>query len=227
MEHSEFLIEFNLCGLRLALPDDAPDNSVPGVVYLHGGFSFSMPDFDDAQPFLDAGFALMTPMLRAENGNPGSFEMFLGEVEDAAAAVQWLASQPTVDSDRVYVFGHSIGGGISGLLTLRTGAPMVHTGGSGGLYDDNLFEGWREITPFDYRNNDERSIRLLLGNQRWMRKPHLAYLGKADAFASSKRAAAKEAAGFESKLVVKEIPGDHFSSLPGAIEAYIELIEAY
>lgn len=209
-----------------ALPDGPLDKSIPGIVYLHGGFAFGAADFVDAQVFLDSGFALMTPMLRGENGNPGNFELFLGEVEDAAAAVQWLASQPTIDSNRVYVFGHSVGGAISGLLTLRAGVPVVHTGSAGGLYPSNIFEGWSDIVPFDFRREDERSIRLLLGNQRWMQKPHFAYLGEEDVLASSKRIAENEAAGFESKLWVNKIPGDHFSSLHKAIEAYIKLIEA-
>jgi hypothetical protein len=46
----------------------------PAVVYLHGGWSFSPIDWEDAAPFVDAGFVVMMPMLRAENGNPGSYQ---------------------------------------------------------------------------------------------------------------------------------------------------------
>jgi dipeptidyl aminopeptidase/acylaminoacyl peptidase len=123
----------------LALPEDVSDKKRPGVVYIHGGFAFGTGDFIDAQPFRDAGFVVMTPMLRGENGNPGDFELFLGEVEDAASAVEWLASQPFIDSKRLYVFGHSTGGAISALLTLRTNVPVVHTGSAGGLYPSNVF----------------------------------------------------------------------------------------
>jgi dipeptidyl aminopeptidase/acylaminoacyl peptidase len=123
----------------LALPEDVSDKKRPGVVYIHGGFAFGTGDFIDAQPFRDAGFVVMTPMLRGENGNPGNFELFLGEVDDAASAVKWLASQPFIDPKRLYVFGHSTGGGISALLTLRTNVPVVHTGSAGGLYPSNVF----------------------------------------------------------------------------------------
>ena len=36
-------------------------------------------------------------MLRAENGNPGVYEGFYGEVDDAVAAGRFLASLPFVD----------------------------------------------------------------------------------------------------------------------------------
>ncbi len=72
-------------------------------------------------------------MLRGENGNPGNYELFLTEVGDAKAAVRWLARQPFVDAKRVYTFGHSTGGAISALLSLREGVPAVNGGCWGGL----------------------------------------------------------------------------------------------
>lgn len=63
----------------------------PAVVFLHGGFAFSQDDWDAAQSLVDAGFVLMMPRLRGENGNPGNFEFFGGEVDDAIAAGRYLA----------------------------------------------------------------------------------------------------------------------------------------
>ena len=37
----------------------------------------------------------MAPMLRGENGNPGSFELLWGEIDDASAAIVELASKVT------------------------------------------------------------------------------------------------------------------------------------
>ena len=96
---------------------------------LRSGFPLN-----DCLPFLAAGFAVMTPTLRGENGNPGSFELFYGEVDDAEAAVRFLAAQPRIDSKRIYTFGHSVGGGISALLSLRPEIPVRKGGSSGGLY---------------------------------------------------------------------------------------------
>jgi hypothetical protein len=55
---------------------------VPAIVYAHGGFAFGNDDFEAVRPFLDRGFAVFTPTLRGENGNPGDFELMFGEVDD-------------------------------------------------------------------------------------------------------------------------------------------------
>ena len=118
----------------LVMPQDATAEKLPAVVYFHGGFAFGFSELNDCLPFLAAGFAVMTPTLRGENGNPGSFELFYGEVDDAEAAVRFLAAQPRIDSKRIYTFGHSVGGGISALLSLRPEIPVRKGGSSGGLY---------------------------------------------------------------------------------------------
>ena len=53
---------------------------------------------------------MMFPSLRGGNDNPGRREGFLGEVDDLLAAAEYLASQPYVDSGRIYLGGHSTGG---------------------------------------------------------------------------------------------------------------------
>jgi hypothetical protein len=64
-------------------PDPKDGVRRPAVVYLHGNFVFEPRHWDAAKPYRDAGFATMTPMVRGENGNPGNFECFYGEVEVA------------------------------------------------------------------------------------------------------------------------------------------------
>jgi dienelactone hydrolase len=167
----------------------------------------------------------MTPMLRAENGNPGNFELLLGEVEDAAAAVRWLASRPDVNSERIYAFGHSVGGGVAALLSLRAGLPLRHTGSAGGLYAASVFDDWRDIVPFDPQRAGERELRLLLGNLRWMRHPHIAFLGASDTLLLSREIALRELGGTKTQLRIEVVPGDHFSSLPAAVKAYLRVIE--
>ena len=88
----------------------------PAVVFLHGGFALGEQDWQVLQPFRDAGFVVMTPSLRGENGNPGNFEFFYGEVDDAIAAGNYLAQLPYVDSDKIFVTGHSIGGRIVAMV---------------------------------------------------------------------------------------------------------------
>jgi acetyl esterase/lipase len=91
----------------------------PAVIWLHGGFSWGLGDtfFTDAprendqsgSAFRKAGLVEMYPALRGGSGNPGTFECFLGEVDDVLAAADFLATRPDVDPERIYLAGHSTG----------------------------------------------------------------------------------------------------------------------
>lgn len=101
----------------LSAPPSGPERR-PAVVYLHGGFSFSASDWADARPFAEAGFVLFMPMLRGENGNPGFYESFYGEVDDAVAAGEYVKSLPYVDRDNIFIVGHSVGGVLAVLASM-------------------------------------------------------------------------------------------------------------
>lgn len=201
------------------------DGPHPAMVYLHGGFSLSGGDFHDARPFLDAGFAILLPRLRGENGNPGHFELWRGEVRDAAAASRWLAGQPGIDATRVYAFGHSVGGGVAALLSLATDTPLQITAGSGGLYLPSTFDSWADILPFNGDDLSEQRARMLFGNQQQMQRKHLAYIGEDDYAYRKLRWArsARESSG--GKLEALSVPGDHFTSLPVAVERFIDYVK--
>ena len=64
-----------------------------------------------------AGFAVLLPTPRAENGNPGDFEMFFGELDDARAALERARSLRGIDPDRIAIFGHSAGAVLTALLS--------------------------------------------------------------------------------------------------------------
>jgi acetyl esterase/lipase len=206
------------------VPPRPTKEKLPALVYFHGGFAFGPDDLEDCDPFMDAGFVVMCPMLRGENGNPGNFELFLGEVEDGKAAVKWLANQPYVNKDRIYAFGHSAGGGVSALLSLMDDVPLQHGGSSGGLYDVGTFDGWSKFVPFDLTRPDERQLRVLLGNLRHMRHPHYAYIGDGDSLQANVPKARREIAENSAKLKVNQVPGDHFRSLRPAILAYLKVV---
>ncbi|MCK9684485.1 alpha/beta hydrolase family protein [Scleromatobacter humisilvae] len=210
----------------VALPPGAsPSSKVPGVVFFHGGFAFAAGDFDAARPFLDAGFALLCPMLRAENGNPGSFELLLGEIDDAKAAVAWLAQQPEVDASRLYTFGHSIGGVVSALLSLHP-VGIRHGGSSGGLFGTRMFDAdWmKPRIPFAGSNPDERELRVLVGNVPWMQHPHHAWVGEGDALQDGDLAAREPQS--EPRLSVTRMAGDHFTSFGPSLAAYVDIVKA-
>ena len=53
---------------------------------------------------------MLYPSLRGGNQNPGYKEYFFGEVDDVLAAAHYLAQQPFIDPQRIYLGGHSTGG---------------------------------------------------------------------------------------------------------------------
>ncbi len=195
----------------------------PALVFFHGGFAFGDGDFETCQPFMDAGYVVMTPMLRGENGNPGEFQLFYGEIDDARAACQWLAQQPYVNKQRIYTFGHSIGGGVSAVLSMMDNVPIRHGGSSGGLYDQLTFLGWMDTIPFE-NTPRERSVRLLVGNTQLMQRTHYGYIGtEDDAFEDVVEKLHKSPV---EKLKVETVPGDHFSSFDESLKRYLQVTEA-
>jgi dipeptidyl aminopeptidase/acylaminoacyl peptidase len=74
---------------------------LPAVLFLHGGFELGAADWDMALPYWEAGFVLMVPMLRGENGQQGTFSFLYDEVNDVLAAAEYLGRHPAVDPGRI------------------------------------------------------------------------------------------------------------------------------
>lgn len=226
--------DLSLRGWVYAPPGADEQAPRPALVYFHGGFAFGL-DEDLTQtcaPFIDAGFVVFCPTLRGENGNPGHFELFFGEIDDAASAVRWIADQPYVDKNRVYAFGHSSGGLVASLLTLLDDVPFRHSGSCGGLYDATLVDSLKGSVPFNPRKREELDMRFLVGNLRWMKGKHYAFIGKQDygcrsAFDQLKaeRDALRKQDPDKAPLVLKITAGDHGTSLAPSIKAYLALVE--
>lgn len=143
----------------------------PAVIWLIGGYGgIGNDDFfwedqhasndQTAAAFRKAGIVLMIPSFRGENDNPGQYEMFYGEMDDLAAARNYLASQPYVDPNRIYLAGHSTGG-----TRVLLGNEMI-TGfraafSIGGIPDleMRLMGPMRVEIPFDKNNPEELRLR--------------------------------------------------------------------
>lgn len=211
----------------LGTPYGAGGRNSPALVYFHGDFAFGPDDFEVVRPFLDAGFVVMTPMLRGENDNPGDFELLWGEVDDARAAVEFLAQHHAVDRRRIYAFGHSIGGGVAAMLSLYPELPLRATGSCGGIYVPETFARWAnsesnaELVRFDPTDPDEVELRVLGPNVAWMHHRHIAYVGDEDPWfvENAKRVEADAwALGKPFERVV--VAGDHMGSLLPALDAF-------
>ncbi len=153
-------------------PDPQDGKKHPAVIWLIGGYGGIGNDdfFWQPQPrdndqtgsaFRKAGLVMMVPSFRAENANPGRYEMFYGELDDLESARAWLAQQPYVDSQRIYLVGHSTGG-TRALLASELSSAYRAVFSLGGIPDlKKRIEGGRMMVnvPFDQRNAQEFKLR--------------------------------------------------------------------
>jgi len=106
-------------------PSPGDGKKHPAIVWIAGGDNNSIGDVWSAQDrgndqtasaFRKAGVVMMFPSQRGGNDNPGKREGFYGEVDDILAATDHLAKLPYVDSDQIYLGGHSTGGTMAMLV---------------------------------------------------------------------------------------------------------------
>ncbi len=104
-------------------PKPADGKKRPLIIWLVGGFSNGIGEIawtdeppqndQSASAFRKAGVLMMYPALRGGSGNPGFKEGFYGEVDDVLAAAAYAATLDYVDTNRIYLGGHSTGGTIA------------------------------------------------------------------------------------------------------------------
>jgi acetyl esterase/lipase len=202
----------------------------PVIVYFHGGFALSYKEMERTKLFTDAGYIVFAPSYRGENGNPGYFELFMGEVKDGKAAINWISNQKFVDKDNIYIFGWSVGGGISLNLSLHKDIPVKLGGSSAGIYDYDLIKSWATEDemikfPYDYTNQEENYFRLPLYNLHNMARSHIVYIGKEDDFDFIKNIIDSLYPKNDTKMKLIQLEGGHVSSLNNAMEKFLLEIE--
>jgi pimeloyl-ACP methyl ester carboxylesterase len=203
------------------------DKKKPVLIILHGGFSVGYWAINNCQSFIDKGFIVFAPSYRGENGNDGHYELMLGEVDDAKAAVNWIANQPFANTDSIFVFGHSVGGGIALSLSLHNDVPIAKTGSCDGLYDYGTMEYWsqeKNRVPFDHENHWELYFRLPVYALDYMVRSHSLYIGIDDYYKEKKEFYISSYPKQDTKLDLFKVKGDHFSSLRPALEEFLKEI---
>jgi dienelactone hydrolase len=202
------------------LSEDAGDaKKRPAVVFLHGGWSFAPVCWSDAEPFQKAGFVLFMPRLRAENGNPGIHESFLGEVDDAIAAGEFVKSLPNVDPENLFVAGHSIGGVLTCLATMLPSPYKAAAALDGHVAMESWVGYFPDQTPYDTDAAEEIRVRNPMAFASSIRCPLRLYVGD-DAMGVNMPFAAKaKKAGRDCELVF--VGGDHQAMVAPAVERTI------
>jgi hypothetical protein len=149
----------------------------PAVIFVHDGTSFSEEELQQARTFSEAGFVVVAPTFRGENGNLGAHELLFGELEDLVAATAHAAELPEVDKHKLVIWGHGLGGMLAALASLVPHLGVQFTGSSAGLRPISAFEVIR--SPFE-TSEQERNLRVLGPNIHHMRTQHWACVAEQD-----------------------------------------------
>ncbi len=210
------VLEYQSGGLRLEawVNRRAGEQQKRAVLYLHGGFAFGPEDWEQSQPLRDAGFVVMMPVLRAENGQPGVFTMFYDEVDDVLAAAEALAGLPEVDTGHLYVAGHSAGGTLALLAAMSSRRFRAAASLSGAPDQVTFARGREEIIPFDRNDPREFQMRSSLAFPQSFKCPVRLYFGSQEIFfwmSSQETARQAKSAGLNVEAV--SVAGDHFSAV--------------
>lgn len=147
------------------------------LIYIHDGTTLTQEDVAHAETFREAGFVVVLPTFRGENGNPGVHELLFGELDDLVAATHFTRALPEVDPMRVGIFGHGTGGMLSALASLVPQLPVQRSVSSAGLRPESAFMVVRG--PF-VDDAQERRLRLFGPNIHHMQSPHVACVAEQD-----------------------------------------------
>ena len=199
------------------------DRRHPAVLFLHGGFAFGVPeDWDASRPFRDAGWVVMTPMLRGENGQEGSFTLFYDEVDDVLAAASWLRGRSFVDGERVFVAGPSAGGTLALLAAMLSkefrAAASFSASTDQAVLCAHAKQASRDV-PFDVHDRKELEMRSPLAYARSFQCPARLYVGRDEPeFQLTTRATADAAKAAGKDVDATVVEGDHSSSVLPAVK---------
>ena len=222
-------IEYSKLNRLKAWISAAPSNSSkkPAVLFLHGGFAFGADDWESTKPFRDAGFIVMTPLLRGENGQPGSYSMFYDEVTDVLSALDFLSAQPNVDKSRIFVAGHSVGGTLTMLTAMASKKVRGAASFSGSPDQISWSEGRPEIVPFDPAAVKEFQMRSPIAFPGSFKCPMRLFYGDQEfGFSAVTEKLAVLAKGKKLNVEAVKITGDHFSALPEEIRKSIDFFKS-
>jgi dipeptidyl aminopeptidase/acylaminoacyl peptidase len=165
-------------------------------------------------------------MLRAENGQPGSFTFFYDELNDVLAAAGFLSQQPYVDAKRMYLAGSSAGGTLA-LLAAEASQRFRAAASFSASPDQALLVKHAKIDlPFDKRNPRELQLRSPLAYAASFKCPVRIYYATQDHFVltSQRTAELAKASGLDVEAV--RIEGDHGSIVPLGIKRSIPFFQA-
>lgn len=200
----------------------------PAVLFLHGGFAIGDDDWQATQPYRDAGYFVMMPVLRGENGQAGNYSMFYDEIGDVVTAAGYLSRLPNVDAKHLYVAGHSVGGTLTMLAALTWPGFRAAAAFSGAPDPISWSQGQPEVVVFDPKDLREFQMRSPAAFAGSFKCPTRIYYGSAEPYfagASRQTAARAKQKGLDVEAV--QVSGDHFSAVPEETRQSIQFFRSH
>jgi len=152
--------------------------------------------------------------------------MFYDEVDDVVSAAEYLRSQPYVDSDQLYIAGHSVGG----TLTLLSAMTYPHFRAAASFSGSPDAVGYTRHTvaiggevPFNFTDPMELQLRSARVYAASFKCPLRIYYGADEThFALSSKPTAELAQAHHLNVQAIAVDGGHNSALAAEIEQAIQ-----
>ncbi|MCI9866197.1 S9 family peptidase [Rhizobium skierniewicense] len=199
----------------------------PAVLFLHGGNATGDGHWALMKPYWEAGFVVLLPSFRGENGQQGNYSGFYDETSDALAAASYLENLPGVDCDRLFLAGHSNGGTLSLLASMtrkfRASAPI-----SAGVNSWRYFNRYSDEICFDDRNEEEFIMRSSVCFGPSLKCPTLLLRGTEERPFDADHKLLMERARFAGMPIDNMLlPGNHNGVVPGAVVESIRFFNQF
>ena len=195
----------------------------PALLYLHGGFSIGPGDWEMTAPFRDAGYVVLVPTLRGENGQEGASSFYYDEVADVLAAAEVLASRPDVDRARIFVAGHSAGGMLTLLASLASDRFRAAASFSGSPDMIQTGRGRLNWLPFPIDNDEEYRVRSAVAFADGFQCPVRLFYGDEELWvqpSTERTVGLARRAGRDVEAVI--LPGGHDSVTPESVATCLQ-----
>ncbi|MCW8280489.1 MULTISPECIES: alpha/beta hydrolase family protein [Agrobacterium] len=199
----------------------------PAVLFLHGGNATGDGHWALMKPYWEAGFVVLLPSFRGENGQNGNYSGFYDETSDALAAATYLENLPGIDRARFFIAGHSNGGTLTLLAAMsrkfRAAAPI-----SAGVNSWRYFNRYSEEICFDETDEREFIMRSAVCFGPSLKCPTLLLRGTEERpFDADHQLFVDRALTSGFKIDKKLLPGSHNGVVPHAVEESIRLFNAF
>ncbi len=199
----------------------------PAVLFLHGGNATGDGHWALMKPYWEAGFVVMLPSFRGENGQKGYYSGFYDEASDALSAAEFLENLPGIDKDRFFLAGHSNGGTLS-LLAAMTRKFRAAVPVSAGVNSWRYFNRYTDELCFDESNQQEFIMRSSVCFGHSLKCPTLLLRGTEERpFDADHKLLVERATAVGTKISHRLLPGTHNGVVPHAVDESIRFFNNF